>query len=128
MISLASAAVSKLAGSGHSAAWFDGTGTAAALMSPIGVSVFASGSRTLVADAGLYTILSVNVSSTWVSTLVGSGNASHADGIGTSANFDNPTSIAVSNDSTFALVVGALLRRTNMPFVNDYLAALCRCR
>ena len=87
--------VSTLAGSG-SAAYADGTGTAASFSGPAGVSVDSAG-NVFVADTGNHRIRKVT-SAGVVSTPAGSGSAAYSDGPGDRASFNTPVGVAVDSD------------------------------
>jgi sugar lactone lactonase YvrE len=84
--------VSTLAGSG-TYSYLDGTGTGAHFNQPRGVAIDASGNL-FVADTSNQRIRKVT-SAGVVSTLAGSGAPGAADGVGTSASFNNPYGVAV---------------------------------
>lgn len=86
----ASGVVTILAGSGTN--WSnDGTGTAASFDSPEGVAVDGSGYIYVTEPDRIRKITPAGV----VTTLAGSGGQGFADGIGTSAKFNNPTGVTV---------------------------------
>ncbi|MFY8033105.1 MAG: hypothetical protein ACOVMN_01215, partial [Flexibacteraceae bacterium] len=84
--------VTTLAGSGTTG-YADGTGTAAAISGPHGVCVDASG-NVYVACYNDHRIRKITAAGV-VTTIAGSGIAGFANGTGTAATFNNPTSIAV---------------------------------
>jgi sugar lactone lactonase YvrE len=88
----ANGTVTTLAGSGN-AGFADGNGTSASFNSPAGVAVDANG-NVYVTDWENHRIRKITPSGN-VTTLAGSGNASFADGQGTSASFNHPAGVAV---------------------------------
>jgi sugar lactone lactonase YvrE len=86
-------AVTTLAGSGAAGA-VDGYGTSATFNAPTGVAVDATNTA-WVADTIAAKIRRVTLGG-WVSTFAGSGIAASVDGVGTSAQFSQPTGIAVT--------------------------------
>jgi hypothetical protein len=84
--------VSTFAGNGV-AAYVDGVGTIASFNGPGDLAVDASGT-VYVADVWNHRIRKVTVGGN-VSTVAGSGSCAYADGVGTSASFCNPYSVAV---------------------------------
>ncbi|OGQ44868.1 MAG: hypothetical protein A3H42_02605 [Deltaproteobacteria bacterium RIFCSPLOWO2_02_FULL_46_8] len=100
----ATGAVTTLAGSGVNATT-DGTGTGAAFAGPAGIAMDASDTNMYVAENGGDTIRKIVVSSGVVTTLAGSaGNPGSTDGTGTSAQFNNPTGLAIDSTGTFLYV------------------------
>lgn len=97
----AAGVVTTVAGSG-SAAYADGTGTAASFNHPYGITVDTSGTI-YVADTSNYRIRNVTPAGV-VTTLAGPGAGSFADGTGTAASFNSPRGVAV--DASGNLVVG----------------------
>jgi hypothetical protein len=88
---LPSGVVSTLAGNG-TAGGVNGIGTAALFIGPTDIALDASGTMGFIVDQNGHTIRSVLLSTASVSTLAGSGAAGFADGTGTSAQFNAPTS------------------------------------
>jgi len=99
--------VSTLAGSG-TAGFADGIGMAAQFNGPSGVAVDASGT-VYVADSGNHRIRKITAAGV-VTTLAGSGTAGFADGIGTVAQFNTPSGIAVDASGT-VYVAGSFTNR-----------------
>jgi len=85
--------VTTLAGSG-SAAFADGTGTAASFWTPTGVAVLSNG-NIVVADALNNRIRLVTYPGGVVTTLAGSSSAAFANGTGAAASFNYPYGVAV---------------------------------
>jgi sugar lactone lactonase YvrE len=93
----ASGVVSTLAGSQGTAGSLDGTGTAARFQGPQGLAVD-SGGNVYVADTNNHTIRKVVPSTSAVTTVAGlAGNAGCADGMGSLAQFNYPSGVAVDN-------------------------------
>lgn len=88
--------VSTLAGS--SVGFADGTGNTAHFNFPAGVAVAADGT-VYVADASNHQIRKITAAGI-VTTLAGSTTAGFADGLGTTAKFAYPSSVAVANDGS----------------------------
>jgi len=109
MISIATAAVSTVAGSGD-AAFADGVGTAASFNYPGGVAVLSkedwptAWTTLFVADRSNHRIRQIDVGTAAVTTLAGSGSEGFADGTGTVASFDGPNGVHVSPDGTLLFV------------------------
>jgi sugar lactone lactonase YvrE len=83
--------VSTLAGSG-TAAYAEGTGSAASFYNPLGVATDAAG-NVYVADTRNNRIRKISPAGV-VSTLAGSGSPAYADGTGTAASFNDPQDVA----------------------------------
>jgi DNA-binding beta-propeller fold protein YncE len=90
-------------------------GVHAQFCNPYRLTIAPSGTYALVADAYNHRIRRLDLSSYVVSTVAG-GMAGYADGM--SAEFNNPTSIAISPDETFVLVADSFnnrIRRIELP-------------
>ena len=90
-----------LAGSGVPA-FADGPGTAASFNGPKGVAAYSSG-VIVVADSSNNRIRLISPTGA-TSTLAGSGNAALADGLGTSASFNDPWAVAIIPSSGVIVV------------------------
>ena len=95
MVLLPSAVTSTLAGSG-SAAFADGSGTAASLNAPIGLSLL--GLKLYIADSGNNRVRVLRLDTLAVTTLAGSGSAGSANGQCASASFSAPQGVAIAPD------------------------------
>ena len=95
-IDIASKEVSTLAGS--TAGYKDGVGTAAQFNNPTGIAL--SGTTLYIAEQYNNRIRAIDIASKEVSTLAGS-TAGYKDGVGTAAQFNNPTGIAVSGNTLY---------------------------
>ena len=103
----AAAQVSTLAGTINTAGttgtsgYADGAGNVARFENPAGLAV--SGSTLYVADYANHRIRAIDLASTGktVSTIAGSGTPEHADGAGSTAQFNNPLGLAVSGDTLY---------------------------
>ena len=102
--------VHTIAGSG-TAGYKDGTGAAAQFDTPIGLAV--SGTTLYVADYKNHRIRAIDLASATntVRTIAGSGKAESTNGIGTAAQFNRPTGIAVSGDTLYVSTRGKLIRK-----------------
>lgn len=93
-IVIASGAVTTFAGSG-SAAFADGTGTAASFSAPASITTDASGNF-VVADQNNQRIRLISPAAV-VTTIAGSGTSSETNGVGTAATFSSPVAITTDN-------------------------------
>jgi len=87
----------------------DGIGTAARFNGPVGVAISPDGTFALVADRDNHRIRKVvinagSIDSGMTSTLAGDGTAASTDDVGVLAQFNAPVGVAISPDSSFALV------------------------
>ena len=103
LVDPSSGAVTTLAGSG-SAAFADGTGTAASLNFPTGVAMIPLRGLIVVADYNNCRIRLVDPTSGAVTTLAGSGRPAFADGTGTAASLNTPQGVAVFPSSDLIVV------------------------
>lgn len=76
------------------------TTIATGLSDPRKLAVTADGSTAYVANAGTFQVLKVILASGTVSVLAGSGTQGYVEGIGSSAQFDNPLGVGLSSDGT----------------------------
>lgn len=95
-------AVSTLAGS--SAGNLDGAGTASQLRNPAGMCVTQDGSTLYFCDAQNHSIRKVDLTTSIVTTVAGSGAAGFNDGLAATAQFNFPFDIAVSNNGNILFV------------------------
>jgi hypothetical protein len=105
--------VSTLAGSG-TASFSDGAGAAASFNCPQGVALFPSGGVVAVADQLNHRVRLVTYPSGIVTTLAGSGSAAFADGLGTSASFNNPLGVTVISLSGAVVVADHVNNRIRL--------------
>ncbi len=96
-----SGATSTLAGTAGSSGSTDGTGTAARLSNPYGITT--DGTYLYVADSGNNTIRKIVISSGAVTTVAGTaGSSGSTDGTGTAARFSTP--YGITTDGTYLYV------------------------
>ena len=91
-------AVSTIAGDGTDG-YRDGAGTTARFNGPSGLAV--SGNTLFVADTGSHRIRAVDLNDNTVSTIAGSGDQEHLNGVGTDAAFSSPRGLAVSGGKLY---------------------------
>jgi DNA-binding beta-propeller fold protein YncE len=104
-LSLSSGATTVIAGRQGVSGSADGVGSEATFAYPIGIALSADNQMVLVADRDNNTIRRIDLASGQVTTLVGTaGVAGSQDGVGAAALFSMPQGVAVSSDSTYALV------------------------
>jgi DNA-binding beta-propeller fold protein YncE len=103
MYTFATAQVTTLAGSG-AAAFADGPGSLASFWSPVGVALDPTGAFVLIADNGNHRIRKLDLATRIVSTIAGNAAYGLANGAGTVSQFISPYGIAISADSSFALI------------------------
>jgi sugar lactone lactonase YvrE len=114
MVDLATAAVSTLAGSDSSGS-ANGFGTSASFSYPNGDMASSSdGSYLYVADCDNSLVRMINLATTQVSTLAGSGDDAYADGTGASASFYHPRAVALSSDDAILYVADGANNRLRM--------------
>ena len=109
-IVISTGVVTTLAGSG-SAEFADGTGVAASFNYPNAVAASPDGTLLFVADRYNHRIRKIVISTGVVTTLVGSGTNTFADGTGAGASFNNPMGVAASTDGTLLFVADYSSRR-----------------
>jgi DNA-binding beta-propeller fold protein YncE len=113
LIEVATKVVTTLAGSG-SATYADGIGTAASFNALTGVAWSPDGLYIAVADRGNNRVRLIAVATQVVTTLAGSGSATHADGTGTTASFDTPTGLGWSPDGSKVAVADQQSHRVRL--------------
>ncbi len=96
--------MSTLAGSG-AAASINGIGVEASVNNPIGVAISRSGVFAVATERSGHRVRIIDLVTSQVTTLAGSGNNMFADGQGTLASFSAPDGVAISADDSFVLVV-----------------------
>ncbi|AQT60288.1 hypothetical protein B0D95_09415 [Cellvibrio sp. PSBB023] len=97
-VEIATGVVTTLAGSGSFGS-VDGTGAAASFANPQGITT--DGTHLYVADTGSNTIRKIEIATGVVTSLAGRGSIGSADGVGTAAQFNNPTGITTDGFSLF---------------------------
>eukprot|EP01047_Picozoa_sp_COSAG01_P016599 COSAG01_NODE_856_length_13082_cov_23.882009_1_plen_642_part_10 len=100
---IANGATSLLAGSGQ-AGYAEGTGASAQFNYPAELAVTPDGLTVLVADSGNHRIRRIVLATATVSLLAGSGVAGYANGVGATAQFNQPIGMAVTPDGATAVV------------------------
>ena len=101
--------VSTIAGSG-SRGHANGVGTAAQFNRPVGIAV--SGNTIYVADGDNHRIRAIDIATKTVRDIAGDGTSGSTNGIGTAAQFANPTGIiAVSENTLYVATQGSLIRK-----------------
>ena len=95
----------------------DGQGTNAQFNIPTGIALGDDASMAYIADFDGNTIRQVELASGTVTTFAGSGNDGYADGVGTVAEFDQPTGIAFSASSATSASPSGVLYVTD---ANNY--------
>ena len=100
-LTISTGVVATIAGSTQGFA--DGVGTVASFQFPNDIAISPDASFALVADMNNNCVRRIDIGSTVVATLIGLGQG-YADGMGTSAQFDLPSSVAIAPDSTYALI------------------------
>ena len=78
----------------------NGLGTNATFADPGGLAIDSSGSKLYVADVTNNKICVINLTTSYVSTLAGSGSSGYADGTGILATFTNPRGLAITSDNS----------------------------
>ena len=96
---LSAGEVKTLAGSG-AADYEDGFGTSASFQRAFGAELSQDGTILYVADAHNHRLRVIDIATSMVTTLAGSGTGTHQDGTGTAASFDNPSCIQLSSDGS----------------------------
>jgi DNA-binding beta-propeller fold protein YncE len=100
--------ISTLAGNG-AAASSNGVGSNASLNFPVGVAISRSRTFAVATERSGHRVRIIDLITSQVTTLAGSGNNSFADGQGTLASFSAPEGVAISLDGSFVIVAeGAL--------------------
>jgi sugar lactone lactonase YvrE/3D (Asp-Asp-Asp) domain-containing protein len=105
--------VTTLAGSG-SFAFADGIGEAASFIQPFCLALAPDGNL-YVGDVGNYRIRKIDISSSNVTTLAGSGSSAFADGTGAAASFSAPVGIAVDTNGNIYISDNHRIRKVTTP-------------
>ena len=100
-LTAAATQVSTIAGGSTAGNVNDATGTNARFNKPMGLAVSEDETTLYVADSGNHRIRAIDLASTAVTTIAGSGTPGHADGTGTAAQFNIPSGLAVSGDTLY---------------------------
>lgn len=101
LLTIPTGAVTTMAGTGV-AGYMNGVGAAALFTFPLNVALSSDGSFALVTESQF--VRRLVIATRMVTTMAGSGSTGFADGAGTFASFNYPSGVAISPDSTFALV------------------------
>jgi DNA-binding beta-propeller fold protein YncE len=97
-IVISSGVVTTLAGSGTAASG-DGTGLGASFKTPMGITT--DGTNLYITDFGSHYIRKVEISSTVVTTVAGTGSTGSTNATGTAASFNQPTGITTDGTNLF---------------------------
>ena len=96
--------MSTLAGNGDSAS-SNGIGVQASINYPVGMAISRSGTFAVVTEKNSHRVRIIDILTSQVTTLAGSGNDTFTDGNGTQASLSAPEGVAISPDDSFVLVV-----------------------
>jgi len=123
------AAVTTIAGTAGIRGYADGTGSAASFNWPGALAISPDSSTLYIADGGNGTIRVLNISTGAVTTLAGSvGKFEYLNGVGTGAEFESPSALAVSGDGSTLYVADSCEFRvidistatvSNLPLTNS---------
>lgn len=103
-IVLATQVVTTVAGSG-TAGYTEGVGASAHFNQPMGLAVTPDGLTAVVADTGNRRIRRIVLTTGVVSLLAGSGTPGYTEGVGATAQFNDPKGVSVTPDGLAAVVV-----------------------
>ena len=110
-IEVASGVVTTIAGTGSQcSSSCDGNGQSAGLASPHHLVLNPANTILFWSDLSSKTVRQMVVATGTVTTIAGSGNNAHADGVGASASFRQPLGMAISGADPDSLYVGDLFR------------------
>jgi DNA-binding beta-propeller fold protein YncE len=120
-IILTTAEVSILAGAANSPGSANGFGTNAQFNYPYGLAISPGGDFSVVADSSNHQIRLIHISTSEVTTLAGTGSAGNTNGAATSAQFKNPTGVAISSqaEGSYVLVAdysNSLIRKISLAY------------
>jgi hypothetical protein len=120
-IILTTAEVSILTGAANSPGSANGFGTNAQFNRPYGLAISPGGDFSFVADHWNNQIRLIHISTSEVTTLAGTGSAGNTNGAATSAQFNNPYSVAISSqaEGSYVLVAdtyNSLIRKISLTY------------
>ena len=95
-LTAAATQVSTIAGGSTAGHVNDATGTNARFNKPMGLAVSEDETTLYVADSGNHRIRAIDLASTAVTTIAGSGTPGHSDGAGSTSQFNTPSGLVVS--------------------------------
>ena len=97
-VDIATKTVSDFAGSGV-AGYANGAGTAAQFNKPMGIAT--DGKTLYIADTGNHRIRAVDIATKTVRDIAGNGTARHKEGVGSAAQFNFPTDLAIDGNTLY---------------------------
>ena len=97
-VDIATKTVSDFAGSG-AAGYANGAGTAAQFNKPMGIAT--DGKTLYIADTRNHRIRAVDIATKTVRDIAGNGTAGHKEGVGSAAQFNSPTDLAIDGNTLY---------------------------